>query len=164
MAIRLLLEDQKKRDVGVFIISTYAPVGNTPDDVWDIFFEQLDNCIARKTSNDILVIGTDTNSGMGHASENYDSLLGNFGLPHVKDSGRRFLSYLSNLSVMTTAFMKKKYATWIHPRSKKTHQIDHIIVNREMAHRTTDTGVTSPVLDSDHQAVFLKLRVMKRLK
>ena len=117
-------------------------------------------------SNDILVIGTDTNSSMGHASENDDGPLGNFGLPHVNDSGRRFLSYLSinNLSVMTTAFMKKKYATWIHPRSKKKHQIDHIIVNREMAHRTTDTGVTSPVLDSDHQAVFLKLRVMKRLK
>ena len=166
MAIRLLLKDQQKRDVGVFIISAYAPVGNAPDDVWDIFFEQLDSCIARKTSNDILVIGTDTNSSMGHAIENDDGPLGNFGLPHVNDSGRRFLSYLSinNLSVMTTAFMKKKYATWIHPRSKKTHQIDHIIVNREMAHRTTDTGVTSPVLDSDHQAVFLKFRVMKRLK
>jgi len=71
---------------------------------------------------------------------------------------------VSNLSVMTTRFKKKEYATWIHPRCKKKHQIDHFIVNREMSHRVSDTGITSCLLDSDHQALFIKVRVMKRLK
>ena len=166
MAVRLLLKDKQSRDVGVFLISAYAPVGNAPDDVWDIFFEQLDRCIARKKREDILVIGTDSNSSMGRATEQNDGPLSSFGLPHVNESGRRFLSYLTinQLAAMTTSFKKKSYATWIHPRSKKGHQIDHLIVNKEMAHRVIDSGVTSPVLDSDHQAVFLKLRVMKRLK
>ena len=154
------------RDVGVILISAHAPIGNAAEDDWDDYFEQLSSCIARKKTNDILVIGTDSNSSMGCANENDDGPLGTFGLPHVNDSGRRFLTYLSvnNLSVMTTSFMKKKYATWIHPRSKKVHQLDHFIVNKEMSHRITDSGVSSPVIDSDHQAVFLKLRVMKRLK
>ena len=84
----------------------------------------------------------------------------------MNDSGRRFLSYLSinNLTAVTTFFKKKQYATWVHPRSKKTHQIDHFIVNKEMFHRCIDAGVTSPILDSDHCAIYLKLRVMKRLK
>ena len=36
MALRLLLKDQQNRDIGVFLISAYAPVGNASDDVWNI--------------------------------------------------------------------------------------------------------------------------------
>ena len=166
IAVRLLLKDQHNRDVGVFLISAYAPIGNASDDVWDTYFEQLDRCFARKKPNDILLIGTDSNSSMGHSSDRNDGPLGCFGLQHTNNSGFRFLSYvtINNLAVMTTAFKKTSYGTWIHPRSKKPHQIDHFIVNKEMSHRVMDAGVTSPILDSDHRAICCKLRVMKRLK
>ena len=95
-----------------------------------------------------------------------DSPLGCFGLSHTNESGLRFLTYLAinNLKVATTSFEKKHYATWIHPRSKKLHQIDHFIVNRKMFHRVIDAGLTPQLLDSDHYAIFMKLRIMKRLK
>ena len=95
-----------------------------------------------------------------------DSPLGCFGLNHTNESGLRFLTYLAinNLKVATTSFEKKHYATWIHPRSKKLHQIDHFIVNRKMFHRVIDAGLTPQLLDSDHYAIFMKLRIMKRLK
>ena len=32
-----------------------------------------------------------------------------------------------------------------------------------MAHRVTDAGITSPLIDSDHGAIFMKLRIMKWL-
>ena len=165
MAIRLILKDHQRRDVGLFLISAYAPVGNAAEEVWDSYFLQIDRCMARKNKKDILVIGTDCNSSMG-CQNGIDGPLGRFGIPHVNDSGRRFLSYLliNNLAVMTTSFMKKRYATWIHPRSKKDHQIDHFIVNKDMAHRVLDAGVTFNLIDSDHQAIFIKLRVMKRLR
>jgi len=80
---------------------------------------------------------------MGFSLDKEDPF-GVFGVSHVNDSGRRFRLYLSinNLSVMTTRFKKKEYATWIHLRSEKKHQIDHFIVNREMLHRVSDTGIT----------------------
>ena len=158
------MKDHQKRDVGVFIVSAYAPVGNASENDWNNFFDQLRICISRKKKNDILVIGADTNSSMGQSDSN--GPLGKFGIPHVNDSGRRFLSYLSmnNLDVVTTKFMKNSYATWIHPRSKKGHQIDHFITNSEMTHRVTDAGPTCPILDSDHRAIYIKLRIMKRLQ
>ena len=52
-----------------------------------------------------------------------DGPLGCFGLNRVEESGKRFLSYLSinHRAVITTFFKKSRYATWIHPRSKKKH-------------------------------------------
>ncbi|XP_066918828.1 uncharacterized protein [Clytia hemisphaerica] len=153
MAVRLVLRDHENRDIGVFLISTYAPVGNAPEDEWDLYFDQLSSCIAKKHHNDILLIGSDTNSSMGTSSENEDPV-GNFGISHINNSGRRYRSYLSinNLSAMTSCFKKNEYGTWIHPRSKKPHQIDHFIVNQQMTHRVRDAGVTACLLDSDHRA------------
>ena len=48
--------------------------------------------------------------------------------------------------------------------ARKNIKIDHLIVNREMSHRVRDAGITACILDSDHRALFIKLKVMKRLK
>ena len=102
---------------------------------------------------------------MGTSNEK-DDPIGVFGIAHINEYGRRFRSYLSmnNLCAMSTRFLKKEYATWIHPRRKQKHQIDHFLVNREMSHRIMDSGITSCLLDSDHQALSIKVRVMKRLR
>ena len=91
VAIRLLLSDSSKKDVGIFLISAYAPVGNAPDVIWNDFFDKLSTCISRKRAEDILVIGADCNASMGlDATRN--SPLGRFGLSYVNASGKRFLS------------------------------------------------------------------------
>ena len=170
-AIRLLTKDVRGKDVGIFLVSAYAPVGVAEQEVWDEFFDALDICLKRKKKDDVLLIGTDSNSSMGVVRQGGDhktclAALGKFGLEHVNESGRRFASYLaiSNLTTLTTCFQKKSYATWIHPRSKKPHQIDHIITSRSEFCRFTDAGSTEPLIDSDHRAVNCKLRVMHRLK
>ena len=73
---------------------------------------------------------------MGTASARSGDPLGCFGLNHVNESGKRFLSYLSinNLAVVRMFFKKNRYATWIHPRSKETHEIDHFIIIKAMLH------------------------------
>ena len=40
---------------------------------------------------------------------------------------------------------------WVHPRSKKLHQIDHFIVNREMFHRAIDAGWTPQLLETEKE-------------
>ena len=42
------MRDVQQRDVGLFIVSAYAPVGNADEQVWDDYFQNLSDCIARK--------------------------------------------------------------------------------------------------------------------
>ena len=119
----------------------------------------------------LMPLGSDTNSSMGVADKRANdnvvrTCVGQFGLQHVNDSGRRFKSYIAinNMRILTTFFRKKSYATWIHPRSRKLHQIDHVITTSNEFCRFMDAGVTAPLIGSDHRAVYTKLRVMKTLK
>ena len=127
MAVRLLVRDSQGRDLYLFLVSAYAPVGAADNSIWEEYFENLDQCISCKKTDDILIIGSDTNSSMG--SGNAYSSVGLFGVPHINESGRRFASHLTinNLVAATTWFRKRQYGTWIHPRSKTVHQIDHFI-------------------------------------
>ena len=91
IVIQLLLKDTHNEDVSVYLVSAYAPVGNTPDNVWNEYLDKLATCIVQKRKSDILIIGTDANSSI-------------------------------------------------------------------------DASITSRLLDIDHCAIFLKLRVLRRLK
>ena len=48
IAIRLLLKDIHNLDVSIFLVSSYAPVGNAPDDVWKEYLDKLTTCIEPK--------------------------------------------------------------------------------------------------------------------
>ena len=173
VAIRLLVQDIEKRDVGVFLVSAYAPIGVADNNVWDDFFANLDRCIARKQRGDILLIGADTNSSMGckdsvdeRIETHQQHPLGKFGLHHTNNAGERFASYLAvnNMIALNTFFRKRQYGTWMHPRSKLLHQIDHFITSSDDFCRYTDAGLTVSLIDSDHKAIGCKLRIMARLK
>ena len=91
-----MVQDMEKRDVGVLLVSAYAPVGVSDNNVWDEFFANLDRCIARKQRGDILLIGADTNSSMGCKDSVDDRIavrqqhpLGKFGLRHTNNAGER---------------------------------------------------------------------------
>ena len=171
IAIRLLVKDHKDNDVFVFLVSAYAPVSTATDVVWDDYYDKLQTCIGRRRTEDILLIGTDSNSSIGRTiytadNENISRPVGSNGLNHQNQSGRRFRTFLSlnNLRAATTFFRKKNYGTWQHPRSKKLHQLDHFVTNAEMFKCVRDAGITTPVLDSDHRALKCILRVQFRLK
>ena len=164
IAVRLLVQDSQCRNLYLFLVSAYAPVGNADQSIWEEYLRNLDNCINQKRTNDILIIGSDTNSSMGCSNDN--TCLGAFGISYVNECGRRFASYLAinNLIAATTCFRKKSYGTWIHPRSKSVHQIDHFLTESNTMCRISDAGVTAPLLDSDHRAIKCKVRIMLRLK
>ena len=166
MALRLLFKDVNNKDVAVFLVSAYAPVGNAPDQEWDVYLDKLSSCMNKKRKGDILIIGSDCNSSVGCNTGNDDGPLGKNGLSHTNASGLRFFSFLAmhQLKAATTWFPKRTYATWIHPRSKNPHQIDHFLVSNEMFPRILNAGQTKQLLDSDHSAIMVTIRVMKRLK
>ena len=86
---------------------------------------------------------------------NVGNICGPFGVPHTNDAGRRMHSFLSirGLTTTTKFSQKKPYGTWIHPRSKFPHKLDHIITNKDKLCTVTDAGVTESMVDSDHCAL-----------
>ena len=170
VAVRLIVKDSNSNNVGLFLISAYAPIGNADQNLWDSFIEKLEICISRKLPNDILVIGCDTNSSVGSSNHRYNygtmRSVGPFSLPHRNRAGIRFNTYLevNNLVAITTYFKKNTYTTWTHPRSKLPHQIDHIITQKNDFCRFIDTGAATPLIYNDHKAVMCKLRISAHLK
>ena len=169
IAIRLIVNDAKKRSVGLFLVSAYAPVGNADQSEWDAYFDLLNVCVARKHKDDILLIGTDANSSLGVVKrEGQESMtaVGPHGNHHVNNAGLRFRTFLevNSYTALTTYFKKKSYSTWTHPRSKKPHQIDHFLSDKIHFSRFTDAGLADPLLDSDHLAIMCKLRIAAKLK
>ena len=157
IAVRLKLDDDKRRPVNIFLVSAYCPVGKADPELWEEFFERLDTCMSRKVKDDILMIGMDSNSSIGTMKRDDHpdmTAVGPYGLNHINAAGERLRTYLevNNLVSLTTYFKKSAYATWIHPRSKKPHQIDHFITSKSDFKRIVDAGRTNPILDSDHLA------------
>ena len=105
IAFRLLLEDQHKKTVGLFLVSAYAPVGVADETQWDAFLNDLEECVSKKRPDDLLLIGSDTNSSMGCCIGSVDNSrpsLGHFGISHVNDAGRRLSSYLEINNLLTS--------------------------------------------------------------
>ena len=106
------MKDFEERDVGVFLISAYAPDSGKSEEVWTEYIDQLEDCISRKHEKDVLIIGTDCNASMG-VSNAEDSVTGKFGISHVNDAGRRMKNFLttSDLQAVSTYFKKHNYGT-----------------------------------------------------
>jgi hypothetical protein len=122
---RLLLKDARGVEVGVFLVSAYAPVGTAAKADWDEFLDALDMVIGKCKKDDVLMIGIDSNSSMGSGGGGHriGKVMGRFGNGHINDAGRRFMAFLAirGLSAPSTFFRKRDYSTWCHPRSKNMH-------------------------------------------
>ena len=166
IATRLKVFDQKNNPCFVFLISAYAPIGVANQLIWDRFLDNLQNCIDAKHDTDILVIGCDTNSSIGTCNEvrTTESIpsLGKYGIPYQNAAGIRFLTFLeiNHLVATSTYFRKNSYVTWRHPHSKLPYQIDHILVEKSSFCRIINVATVKPVLDTDHLAIFCKLRIL----
>ncbi|EOD05553.1 hypothetical protein EMIHUDRAFT_250225 [Emiliania huxleyi CCMP1516] len=96
------------------------------------------------------------------AGQNADyGAVGPHGINFLNDSGRRLRSFmeLHDLAALSSFFKKPFYGTWLHPCSKLQKQLDHIMISRCDVKRFTDAGACcGQLIDSDHSAVFCKLR------
>ena len=98
LSLRLLVKDLYNRDIYVYLVSAYAPVGNADQRVWDSFLENIEKCLDRKQKYDVLVIGCDCNSSLGISQGRgfgyVMQAVGPCGLRHRNNSGVRFLTFL----------------------------------------------------------------------
>jgi len=116
LGLRTVVVDKKKKERGIFLISAYAPVGVAPKAEWDQFFDNLENCIAKKHKSDILLVGADINSSIGrleeHGEDVQNSPIGRFGLKHCNASGERFRTYLATHNMMAVSTFFSEETLW----------------------------------------------------
>ena len=66
---------------------------------------------------------------------------------------------INHLVATSTYFQKNSYVTWRHPRSKLPYQTDHILIEKSNFYRLINVSTVKPVVDTDHLAIFCKLRI-----
>ena len=170
MAVRLLVHDgRSRRQLGAFVLNSYAPVSTSPEEEWDAYYTAVDSALRHKRPDDVLVWCCDANASMGtdqRPRPEHTGAVGGFGLAHTNASGRRLRTYLElqQFTSLSTHFRKRFYGTWTHPRSRLPHQIDHVITACEDRKRFLDAGsFAGQLIDSDHRGMVCKLRVAVRM-
>ena len=166
LAVRLDISDAKKRVVKVFFVVAYFPIGAAAAHVRQEFYLRFEQCISSCSADEVLLVAADTNSSMGTRSAVRDGVLGPFGINYCNKAGRELYDCCATLGLCsaTTFFQKPQYQTWMNPRSKLGHQIDHFLVRRSDFARVRDAGRYGGLsVESDHQPIRLALRVAKNL-
>jgi hypothetical protein len=172
ICIRIQIEDEFEKTLRLFIVSAYAPDSSRPQIEKDNFTEQLQCCFDACDEEEIMIVGMDCNASIGirskHDEDNVgkDRVRGQYGVNYENIAGKELHALLgvNELAAATTFFKKRDYATWFHPASKKGHQIDHIIIRQRDMKRVIDAGFIGwRGVESDHQAVYIRLYVAKYL-
>ena len=149
IALRMLVFDEHQKPLYLFMISAYAPVSTAPDAEHDEFELLLDAALSKRQPGDVLILCADINASIGRDGTCTDDpdintyqygAVGPFGINYTNDAGRRFRTFLDthDLCAVCTFFQKKHYGTWMHPASKLSHQLDHIIILRHDLKRFTN--------------------------
>ena len=147
IATRLSLSDNEGREVVVFLVSAYAPIGAAASEERAEYAQHLQACINECKEHELLVIGTDANAAVGVRSRHddphapgRDEVRGQFGIEHQNNAGRELCGMLgtNELCLPSTFFQQTPgtYGTWKHPCSGLWHQCDH-------AHDREAAGFTS---------------------
>lgn len=175
IGVPLLVTDSSSgQKLGIALISAYAPVSTASQEEWDTYYDNLNACIACAPKGSVVLVGTDANASVGRGSlgdrcnsNERVGAIGPFGLDHINSSGRRLRSYMETRELASAAsfYKKKHYGTWIHPRSKLVHQLDHFMISRRDLRCLADAGsFGGQLIDSDHRGIMCKLRIAVKLR
>jgi hypothetical protein len=103
---------------------------------------------------------------MGKRLSARDGVLGPFGIKYCNKAGKELYDCCAaqGFCSATTFFQKPRYQTWVNPRSKPGHQIDHFLVKNSASARVRDARRYGGLsVESDHQPLRLTLRVAKNV-
>ena len=116
-------------------------------------------------SNEVLLICIDTNTSMGVQSQagRNNQVLGLFGVNCVNDAGRVLFDLLNSKGICSAAtfFKKPAYATWRNPRSRKCHELHHVLIPSKDLSCVSDSGVSKPTVKSDHDPLQINIIVLE---
>nr|VZI37161.1 unnamed protein product [Spirometra erinaceieuropaei] len=146
------------------IISAYAPTMTNPDAVRDKFYEDLHALLATVPMADKLVVLGEFNARVGTDHTACRGVLDPHGLRGSNDNGLLLLRTCAEhpLILKNTFFClpEREKATWRHPRSRRWHLLDYVLVR---SRDQRDVLVTKAIAGADgwtdHRLVISKMRI-----
>ena len=144
------------------LISAYAPTLDSPDEQKDEFYEDLSTLLCGIPTNQKIILLGDFNARVGTDYNTWRKVIGKHGIGVANANGNRLLSLCAEhkFVITNTVFQQcNKYkATWMHPRSKRWHLLDYIIVRQsDLSDIKLTRAVIPTTIWSDHRLVRSKL-------
>ena len=124
------------------IVSAYALTMTNPDEVKDMFYDDLDNIISATPSTDKLILLSDLNARVGTDHQTWEGVIGSVGVGKCNSNSLLLRKCAENDLLITNTVFKlpnKNMISWMHPRSKHWHLIDYVIVRRTDRQDITNT-------------------------
>jgi exonuclease III len=176
IATSLQIVDPAGRPFLIYLVSAYAPDSSKPQRDHDEYEENLECCVASCPKTAVLIIGSDANASIGvrsrHDQQKDDRVCGPFGIDKTNAAGQRLRGFMGRHELCaTTTFFRRSprgrhtttHDTWINPRNKNPHQIDHFIIRQKDLKRVRNAGACSWGMESDHRAILMKLEVVRSI-
>ena len=160
---RLCVLDVKLTSETVSIFSVYMPHAEYPDEDVDVVYTQLDLEVARsKNRKTKIVIAGDWNARVGQAQDDDDDqLVGQSNFGHRNERGTQFVKWCTLHGYMiTNTFSAETDQMWTYQNGRHQHQLDYIILSRNLKARFTSSEVLCDVdIGSDHRPVQVKFKI-----
>ncbi|VDL90698.1 unnamed protein product [Schistocephalus solidus] len=158
MSLRLPL----RGDQFATIISAYAPPMTSSDSAKDKFYEDLHALQATVSMVDKLIVLGDFNACFGTDHAAWQGVLSPHCLDSCNDNGLLLRTCAEHCLLLTNTFFRlptREKAPWMHPRSRRWHPLDYVLVRRR---DRQDVLVTKAIRNADgwtdHRLVISQLR------
>jgi len=157
----------KAQPLNITIIQIYAPTSAYDDNEVELFYQDLEKTIKKVHRKDILIVQGDWNAKVGKdAHENWNGVVGKFGLDNTNDRGIRLLEFAKQhkLVIANTLYRHKRSrtVTWHSPGGISHHQLDFILVQKR--YQSSINGAKTRVfpgadINSDHELLMMTLKL-----
>ena len=149
------------------LVSAYAPTLDSDEATKDAFYNRLDEILRRIPNNDKILLMGDFNARVGSNHLAWEGVLGRNGVGSCNANGHRLLTLCAEhqLTITNTRFQLEEIykTTWMHPRSKMWHQLDHIMVKqRDFSDVKLTRVMRGACGDTDHRLVGSQLTMKLR--
>ena len=154
------------RSSHLHILSCYAPTFAASRDEKDRFFDSLQDALSLIPCDECFVMLGDFNARVGSRGviNEWWYERGPHGYGELNEAGKELLSFLfTNEATVSNTWFKKRdicKQTWQHPKSKRWHCIDYMIVRKAHRRRCLDVSVMRGAdCNTDHRLLRAKLTV-----
>ena len=146
------------------VLSAYAPTLKACSEEKDEFYQLLSESLSTISKGDDLVLAGDFNTRVGAEYDQWNGALGHHCLGKMNENGQRLLELCTNYNLALTytffAGSLNSKLTWMHPRYRCWHQLDHIVVRcRQLNSVKHSRSMHSANCGTDHALVRSKLLV-----
>ena len=147
----------------LYIVNVHFPDSGQRQEMRNNYNVRFEKALQAARSDETVLVMGDFNAEMGVAQDDDDEVCGKHGNAHTNTAGRNLKTTMGlyGLTDLVSHFPQSMEGTWVHPRSKKWHQLDRVFIARQNKHMVRKCMNGEMLTDSDHMSVRLNLDLKK---